>query len=266
MRRRELVALGFGLLTFPAFARAQVAQAHPSEGHAALARASQRQGLLAVFIVPEEREAAVHRGHQLGSFLMYGPREALSALGFAEVVCLRMVELRALVPNVPDGEPVLVVIDTAQAPMAVTHFDGPLPAPFERSLSPELEALDVPEEDPRFIPWRDAQDALEEQRVEEDIGAVAGIVLAAFAASRARASDSERGAALLRTQALLQLSVTGSVWATEDGCGAMVERAPPPRPGPRVIRLSALCGMGHVPERAERFLYFYSVLDAPTRS
>jgi hypothetical protein len=252
-------------LTFPVFARAQAAQMHPTEGEAALARATQRQGLLAVFIIPDERSAAVHRGHQLGSFLMFGPEEALSALGFAEVVCMRMAELRALVPNTPDGDPVLIVIDTAQAPMAMMRFDGPLPVPFERSLSPELQALAEPEGDPRFIPWRDAQDALQDQRVEEDIAAVTRVVLAAFAAPLAHASPSERSEALLRTQALLQLSVTGSVWAQENGCGVAVEEAPP-SPGPRIIQLGELCGMGHVPERAERFLYFYSVLDASTRS
>ena len=260
MRRRALVALGLGLLVFPGFAEAQSADAALDEGRAALLRAQNQRGLLAVFIVPEDDNAAFHLGHQLGSFLMHGRQEALTALGLAEVACMRMTELRALVPNVPDGEPVLVLIDTAASPMGVTASEGPLPPPYVWTLPPELAELDIPEEDPRYVPWRRAQCEAEERRVEEGIVAVASVILRAFALPVRASSPAQRVQALLRTRALAQLSVSGGAWARSDGCGIEYERRRTDH-SPRVIHLSEACGMGYVPERAQRFLYFYSVME-----
>lgn len=257
MRRRELVALGLGLLHFPAFAYAQRTDLEEAEARSALARAEARRGLLAVFIVPSDREAALHRGRQLGAFLMHGPQDALTALGFAEVTCVRMSTLRAWVPGIPEGDAELVVIDTVTSPHAVTTYVGPLPAPFEWAPEPS----DPEDEAEAFSTWRREQSALEEASIDADIAAVTALVLRAFRPAFNAASASERSEALLRTRALLQLEVSGSVWAFDAGCGLTLEHPPPPRPDRRVIQLGELCGMGHVPERAERFLYFYSLLE-----
>lgn len=205
-----------------------------------------------MFIVPEDDHAAFHLGRQLGAFLMYGSQEALTALGLAEVACMRMSELRALVPNAPEA--VLVLIDTGLSPMGVTAFEGPLPPPYRLSLPPELAELDFPEGDPRYWPWREAEYLREDLYVEQGIGAVGALLLHALGHALATASPTERVQALIRTRALLQLSVSGGKWARDEGCGIEIERH-------LAIQLMPLCGMGYMPERAQRFLYFYSAME-----
>jgi hypothetical protein len=45
--------------------------------------------------------------------------------------------------------------------------------------------------------------------------------------------------------------VRGSYWASSGGCGVSIEDAPQ-------LEAMVACGMGHTPERARRFLYFFA--------
>ena len=53
---------------------------------------------------------------------------------------------------------------------------------------------------------------------------------------------------------LLQKRLPGSAWAESRGCGIRIES---PEPG-ESSGAGFACGAGHVPERAQRFLYFFT--------
>ena len=145
-----------------------------------------------------------------------------------------------LVPQAPSGEPLMVLVDPRSVPASVQALDVALP--------PEPAFPDGAWSDPGV---RQRYDAEVEQRIDEQIALMAALVNGALGARAAALGPVERAAALRRAVDTYRAHrIRGSYWANQAGCGVYVEEVP---------QTGGIgCGMGHTPERAQRFLYFFS--------
>jgi hypothetical protein len=247
--------------TWPHFLRSAFAEPSPpgsaevtglavvSEGF----RRAQRAGKpLLVLIIPRDDAAKWERGRAFGAWLNHGSAEQLWPLALCEVACATLDDLRRLVPTVGLGDPLMIVVETAAVPVTVTRLDAKLVEPPGRRPRPSsVEA------------WREQQ-RLEEAQVDQQIATLARLARKGLVDSPA--SGNQRavptGAAAMATLAeeakarLLHQRVPGSHWASSMGCGTRVEGHPE-------IGRGIQCGMGHVPEKSARFLYFYTIPKDP---
>jgi hypothetical protein len=244
-------------------------------------RAAQRAGRpLLVLVIPANSEDRWLPGHAFGELFNHGSAEQLLPFAMVEVVCAKMAALRRLVPSAPDGEPLMVLVDTDRSPATA------------RALTAKLV------ESPQFQgeKWDDYERAVD-RMIDVRIDTIAKLVrdavavepaLSRYAAqNRAALTSAEQGhiasgefdnallnraGPLLTAQALngsrddlkalLVASVgartrekppLGAKWALSSGCGVSIED---PEPEDR-NRLAVACGMGHTPKRSRRFLYFF---------
>lgn len=252
----------------------------PGKASAALAgayRSAQRGGRpLLVFVIPENKEHRWARGAAFGEWLNHGSAEQLRPLAQVEVVCARMSVLRRLVPSVPQGEPVMVLVETDQSP-AVVRF-------LERELPPRKFGLDDAEANAQIDSRIAALSELLHEATVGDRAATARRLaqhsLSLGAADRARLAGDlpsmelafvERVAPALAATAggsspraaqarerldayvaahVKQKPPRGTRWANSRGCGTEIE-------GEHLAMMVA-CGMGHTPARSRRFLYFFA--------
>lgn len=276
----------------PGFVAKAFAQDDPDNGRdraaelAALSnayRTAQQTGRpLLVFVVPEDGGLRWERAHGIGELLNHGDAAIFSDLALAEVVCTTMVTLRRLVPQAGDGEPWMVVVETDQHPATA------------RQLTREIEAWP---DHWTYQGSPDDLERQSNEAIDRRIAALGGLVHEGLAADdaiitrRARAAEahldpafveavhraarsghvtremlarapavvraSARGAEAVQTdlaaharERLTQQPVAGSEWAHSWGCGITVEG--------RDDNMVVGCGMGHVPERSQRFLYWYT--------
>jgi hypothetical protein len=251
--------------TWPDFVRhafAQQASAdapHPEDALDGLAvvsegfRRAQRAGKpLLVFVIPKDDGQKWRRGRAFGAWLNHGSDEELWPLGLCEVACASMDDLRRLVPTAGTGEPLMILVETAAVPTTVVRLDGKLPEVDYRG--------------------RGSVNDWQQQQRREDAVVDSHIATLARLASRALVTGS-RGLPLdpgtsraervkaLANQVKSRLSlqrVPGSHWALSAGCGTRVEGHPDMGRG-------IMCGMGHVPQTASRFLYFYTIPKDPLK-
>lgn len=255
-------------------------------------RAQQAGKPLLALVIPAAREDKWKRGRHFGAWLNYGTVEQRWPLALCEVVCADMDDLRQLVPTVGLGEPLMLLIETDRVPATVHRLDAKLP---ERSEEPSpVRGLSVRQLREQFeeeaIDTRTAllaklvstavagSPALLEKRVAQlraalppatvpvhadlhaaKLSAAQATSLAPLVAqTAARAQPGERTAlyGLLAGAAdtrLREQRIPGSYWARASGCGTEVEG----------VESSSIigCGMGHVPQKSRRFLYFFTIGD-----
>ena len=186
---------------------------------------SQRPQL--VIVVPADDGQKYRRGELWGEYLNHGEPAQLAPLAQVEVSCATMKELGALAKDVK-GEPLALL--------------------FERDGS--VHALDTRFPDyastMRFDPKND--DAVVDKR----IAAVSAMVKKALPPVPA----GELHAAAARVvRAVREQPPGGSHWANASGCGpATVENMKDD--SNEVVGYG--CGMGHVPAKSSRFLYFFA--------
>lgn len=257
-------------------------------------RAQQGGKPLLAIVIPAAREDKWKRGSHFGAWLNHGTVEQRWPLALCEVVCAGMDDLRQLVPTVGLGEPLMLLIETDRVPATVHRLDAKLPEPSEelprvRDLSArqlreqrEDEAIDTRTAllakllstavagSPALLEKRVAQLrlALPPATVSVDLHAAglsaaqAATLAPLVAQTAARAEPGERSALyqLLAGAAdtrLREERIPGSHWARASGCGTTVEG----------VESNSIigCGMGHVPQKSRRFLYFFTVgaPDAP---
>ncbi len=239
-------AIGWPELVSRAFAQDRIPEdgllAGVSEAYRAAQRASRP---LLVLVIPADEAARWERGTALGAFLNHGPDDAMAAVGLAEVTCAPMSALRRLVPQAPPGEPLMVLVDTSAVPAIVTALDAPLPAepPFPEDMWSEGGGRE------RYYVEVDA-------RIDTLIATVAQLLNGALGSRVAALGVADRQAALERAVDTYRAHrVRGSYWASQAGCGVHIEEVP---------TTGAIgCGMGHTPERARRFLYFFAPAGNP---
>ncbi len=194
----------------------------------ARSRAAAAQRPLFAIVIPADDAHKTARGEVWGEYLNHGGAAQLAPLDSVEVACATMAELRAVSRDAAtlSGEPLAVLI-----------------APDGRARGLEAVVPAYPEE-ARWDPKND--DAVANRR----IAAVARMVQTALPpvpAGEVRA----RAERVVRT--LREGPPPGSHWANASGCGpATVE-------GIKDDDMVAYgCGMGHVPSKSSRFLYFFA--------
>ncbi len=246
MKRRSVLAglsVGSAVLAWPALisrAFAQEDDATPADAFSSLqqawrdAQANHRP--LLVLVIPSEPLAAWDRGRAFGAVINHGSDEALAAIGVSELACARMREVRRLFPNAPAGEPLMLVI-RGEASSAMQVLDAPWPEEVGHFRGGWREQADT-----RLV----SQMAIVTQLLQTGLGAAVQALSPA-----ARLAARERTIATYRAH-----RVPGSHWANTAGCGTTIEEAP--------VTGGIGCGMGHVPEQAQRFLFFFAVEHNPT--
>lgn len=193
---------------------------------AARERAHQASRPLFVIVVPADDGQKIRRGQLWGEYLNHAEATQLAPLARAEVQCATMKELAALAPGV-EGEPLAVVVEP----------DG------------RAHALDAKLPEYRFERW-DGNDKRDDAIADQRIGAVANLVRGGLGAV-APAEVPAAAAQVVRT--LKKKPPPGAHWANASGCGpASVEDI---KDDDRVMYG---CGMGHVPSKSSRFLYFFA--------
>jgi len=245
-------------------------------------RSAQQNGRpLLVLVVPEDSGARWERAHGFGELLNNGDDGAFLDLSLVDVVCSTMRSLRSLVPQAGSGEPWMVLVEADQHPATARAITVELPenpsqwtergAPdydqrVEQAIDQRIEILaatlhDALARDDEAIARRarvaeQHLDAALVRRVHAAIrrGDVPGELLAA-APAVVRAGARGRSAVLTQLassarERLARTPVPGSAWATSWGCGVTVEG--------RDDNIMVGCGMGHVPARSQRFLYWYT--------
>ena len=260
-------------------------------------RRGQRAGKpLLVFIIPQDNSAKWERGRSLGAWLNHGSAEQLWPLALAEVACATMGDLRRLVPTVGLGEPLMVVVETDAVPANVTRLNAELDKPARRGPPPasvedwraQERQVDAQVDGQIATLSRLARKGLIEgeatltRRAAQARGALSPELLAQLASGTptpellAQPAQVDRVAAVWaaavsagpaptrRVEALAEAvkgrlarqRVPGSHWATNQGCATSIEGHPDFGHG-------IACGMGHVPAKSSRFLYFYTVAKEP---
>jgi hypothetical protein len=180
-----------------------------------------------VIVVPADDAQKYRRGEVWGEYLNHGESAQIAPLAHVDVSCATMAELGALAKGV-DGEPLAIL--------------------FERDGS--VRALDVKVLDygrsNRFDPKND--DAIVDKR----IASVAKMVQGALPPV---AAGDLNAAAARAIRAVREQPPTGSHWANASGCGpASVENMKDD--SDEIVSIG--CGMGHIPAKSSRFLYFFA--------
>ncbi|WP_437577640.1 hypothetical protein [Sorangium sp. So ce887] len=250
MKRRHLLgatAAGLAATAWPGFLRdafgdgaacdekgkPSAAQGSVVQVSAAFRRARQAKRALLVFVIPADDAAKWERGQAFGELLNFGADRDLAPLAGVEVVCATMADLKKLVPGAGDGEPLLVLVRTDKVPVAAAQLDVALP---------------------RYDGMRGVVTGSWEERQKHDdriaaqrIGALGALLRQGLGAE---ADNVAARAASVRAR-LVKAPPAGAHWAVASGCGTDIE-------GIDDSGLMA-CGMGHVPSKSRRFLYFFAI-------
>lgn len=182
-----------------------------------------------VIVVPADDGQKYRRGEMWGEYLNHGEAAQLAPLSSVDVSCATMAELGPLAKDVK-GEPLAIVFDR----------DGSVRA---------LEAK-VPEYSQRFDAesWK-KDDAIADKR----IAAMAKMVAGALPPVP---PGDVRAAAASVIRAVREQPPAGSHWANASGCGPATVENMKEDDGDEVVGYG--CGMGHIPSKASRFLYFFA--------
>lgn len=231
----ELIRQAFGdtpaCETGPAAAKG--ADAQLAEVASAFRRAQQAKRPLLVFVIPAKDDEKWDRGQIFGELLNHGTDKDLAPLADVDVVCATMADLKKIVPSAGEGEPLMVLVPTNKVPAVAVQLNPTVP-PYDASMDD----------------W-DEQRKQEERIAKSRIDAVAASLRSALG-SDARKVAARAAAARAR---LTKKAPAGAHWANSHGCGTTIEGVED--------NMAIGCGMGHVPAKSSRFLYFFSVDRGP---
>jgi hypothetical protein len=232
---------------------------------AALARAASAGVPLFVIVVPTEDGRKYEVGRAWGELLNHGTPAQVAPLARAEVVCARMDELaKVSAPGVSGAEPLAVVVDPASR--RVTSVLHATLRAYEKHVFIKRVAKPGGSDD---TPKPLADDQVSALRIE----ALAGVVRSGLLPIGG--AEVPALAAGVKTK-LVERPPPGSRWANSSGCGpTRVEQTPEEKEAERRAEQEALakgivhgktvvaygCGMGHVPAKGRRFLYFFAKLE-----
>lgn len=242
MKRRGFLgaaSVGLGVALWPAWLRdsfADEACDKPVLSRLAILAAAYRAAReagkpLLVLVIPADDMAKWDRGQAFGELLNHADDKQLAPLSRVEVVCATMADLRKIVPNAGTGEPLMVLVSTDKVPAAARQLDVVLPA-----YAGMLEGRGNWEERGK------SEKVISQKR----IAAMAGLLRGALGADDARATAL---AAEVRKRLTLK-PPRGARWAKSYGCGTTIEG--------EKDNMVIGCGMGHIPEASQRFLYFFT--------
>jgi hypothetical protein len=197
---------------------------------AAWRRAVRSRRPLLVLVIPQNDVEKDDRGHAFGEFLNHAGDAELAPLARAVVVCATMDDVRRLVPSAGDGEPLVVLIGTDRQPPPVQRLYAKLPS-WESSMLGDHNWADLERASDAAITRRTA-------------------LLADWIGARLPVEPARVAVLAAEARRTLRLSPPpGARWANSSGCGMQIE-------GEADNGID--CGMGHVPARSQRFLYFFA--------
>ncbi|MGZ3429756.1 MAG: hypothetical protein ACXVCV_24060 [Polyangia bacterium] len=180
-----------------------------------------------VIVVPADDAQKYRRGELWGEYLNHGEAAQIAPLAQVDVSCATMQELGALAGDVK-GEPLALL--------------------FERDGS--VRALDAKYPDYASLGRLDPKD--DDAIVDRRIGIVSAMVRRALPPIP---PGEVREAAARVVRAVRTQPPAGSHWAQASGCGpATVENMKDD--SDEVVGYG--CGMGHIPQKSSRFLYFFA--------
>jgi hypothetical protein len=227
----RLIRRAFADASFDAPGTRKPASASPSSTPARRIDPSQRPQL--VIVVPADDAQKYRRGELWGEYLNHATPGQLAPLAQVDVLCATMADVRAWAPS--------------SAAMA-TVAGEPLALLFERDGS--VHPLDARYPSYASTGRLDPRD--ENSVVDRRIAAVAAMVARGLPPVAGR--DIPAAAARV-VRAVRQQPPAGSHWARASGCGpATVENMKDD--SNEIVAIG--CGMGHVPEKSSRFLYFFA--------
>jgi hypothetical protein len=265
MRRREFVALAasWPLLVRRAFADTCTPKSKtPDEAAAekreqeaskrrkeAVARALAAGRTVMIFVIPDDDALKWERGRAFGEWLNHGEDSQLAPLSRATVMCARTSEL----PSKLDGQPLMALLKPNEPPRPLS---GELVQYTDRRIR-VIKSGEAEEEPPD-------DDAVFASRV--------GVLSRLASEALGPAGDAKSEARLVRTRIVTVDPPEGAHWANDSGCATRVEatraekaeekRAEEEARKRGLIGMKAIvsigCGMGHVPDKSRRFLYFYA--------
>ena len=188
---------------------------------------SQRPQL--VIVVPADDAQKSRRGELWGEYLNHGEPAQIAPLSHVDVSCATLQELGALAGDVV-GEPLALLF---QRDGSVQRLDAKVPE-YARGL--RLDGQD--------------DDAIVDRRIAL-VSAMVKRALPPVAPGDVRAA-ADRVVRAVRAQ-----PPAGSHWANASGCGpASVENMKEENESGVVVAYG--CGMGHIPAKSSRFLYFFA--------
>lgn len=199
---------------------------------AAFRRAQQAKRPLLVLVIPADDSEKYDRGRIFGELLNHGADKDLAPLSDAEVICATMADLKKVVPDAGDGEPLMLLVKTDRVPAAVKQLQVELP-----------DYASVQD-----LSWEERQKA-EDKVSEQRIAALGTLLRQALGADTNKLAARAAG---VRAR-MVKLPPSGAHWAHSSGCGTTIEGVED--------NMVIGCGMGHVPAKAGRFLYFFSLKD-----
>jgi hypothetical protein len=280
-----------GILSCPAWITRAFAQTTDTDPLGALSEAyrrAQRAGRpLLVIVIPDDSEQRWIRQSAFGELLNHAPA-AMRDLALAEVACASMATLRTLVPQAGTGEPLMVLVEPEGVPAAVRRLDAVLPDVPSLWIETDVE-LTWEERERREDAIIDRRIAILSGLVHDALAGTPALVAHRAALARERLTDvqraqvdaavasggADRATAALAPAVLYHAAATGrapgldgaledlgterwrrgripgSRWASGGGCGISIEGDTSDG------RFAVACGMGHVPERSARFLYWF---------
>ena len=181
-----------------------------------------------VIVVPADDNEKNTRGAAWGEYLNHGEAAQIAPLASVDVSCATIAELGALAKNVK-GEPMALL--------------------FARDGS--VRALDV--KLPQIAPGRRFDPKDDDAMVDKRIAAMSSMVRGALPPV---AAGDVHAAATRVIRAVREQPPTGSHWANASGCGPATVENMKDTDSDEVVGYG--CGMGHVPAKSTRFLYFFS--------
>lgn len=224
--------------------RIDVAPENPSQPHvatvaslaAAYREASAQRRTLTILVISDDPNTRALHGEVLGAFLLHGPRATRLRIAETVVVCATPESIRLILPSAPVSATTWALVvrpreSTVAAPVDLVTPAPPTPPDYPFDADPATyERL-----------ARDHEAAVE-RHLDEELTMVDGAFAAVLPSLR------DEAAAAARLTALERDPISGSGWA-EGGCGITVEGVDDPG-------LIMGCGMGSVPPRAQRFVYW----------
>lgn len=194
----------------------------------AFRRAKKSGRQLLVLVIPANDSARYERGQVFGELLNHGTNADLAPLATVEVICATMAEVALVVPTDLSVEPLMLLVDPTRVPATTTPLDVALPS-------------DVTAPDSDWEARRKAEGETAGRRI-----ALLGGLLRKHLGGSKRETDARAEEVRER---LVKKPPPGTHWANASGCGTQIEGVEP--------RRGIACGMGHVPEKSRRFLYFF---------
>jgi hypothetical protein len=228
----------------------------PHRYREALERARKAGRPLLVLVIPDEDSDKWDRGRAFGEWINHGTDAQLAPLALVEVACLGLGE----VGRVYDGpsDPLMLLVDPSERrPMHIMASALPRYTPRGRVITINADGTRGPEPP--------SDDSVFTQRV-----AMLSRLLAE--AVEIGPLDEARARALAQAarKRLRDRPPANAHWATSSGCGTTVEPTPEEIEAEERKRreeaargvlsmhsvVSVGCGMGHVPDKSRRFLYW----------